>query len=111
MFYCVLAYNWPNVKLIAHSDRKLWIFKLWKLDVWKTPFCKSGHKFCYVPCWCYFCGLKIYKHSSVHENIDILYRFYTKNSGVLFENDVIQIGVKSECKETLGQSLEKNNSV
>ena len=30
------------------------------------------------------------------------YRFYTKNSGVLYENDVIQIGVKSEFKETLG---------
>lgn len=32
-----------------------------------------------------------------------LKRFYTKNSGVLYENDVIQIGVKSEYKETLGR--------
>jgi len=75
------------------------------------------HTFCKVPqsfeitmyhVGAIFCGLKIYKHSPVHENIDILYRFYTKSSGVLYENDIIQIGVKSEYKETLGQSLEKN---
>lgn len=30
-------------------------------------------------------------------------RFITKNNGVLFENDVLQIGVKSEFKKNLGE--------
>lgn len=31
-------------------------------------------------------------------------KFLVKNNGVLFENDVLQIGVKSEYKKNLGMS-------
>ena len=31
-------------------------------------------------------------------------KFLTKNNGVLFENNVLQIGVKSEYKKNLGES-------
>ena len=30
-------------------------------------------------------------------------KFYCKNNGVLYENDVIQIGVKTECKSNLAR--------
>ena len=30
-------------------------------------------------------------------------RFMTKSNGVLFENDILQIGVKSEFKKNLGE--------
>jgi len=33
----------------------------------------------------------------------IFYRFVCKNNGVLFENDLIQIGVKSEFRQNLGR--------
>lgn len=33
----------------------------------------------------------------------ILHRFIFKNNGVLFENDLIQIGVKSEFRQNLGR--------
>jgi len=38
MFYCVVAYFKPNFSSIAHSDKKLWIVKVWKLDVCGRPF-------------------------------------------------------------------------
>ena len=33
-----------------------------------------------------------------------LFRFICKNNGVLFENDIIQIGVKSEFRQNLGRT-------
>lgn len=33
----------------------------------------------------------------------IFYRFIFKNNGVLFENDLLQIGVKSEFRQNLGR--------
>jgi hypothetical protein len=33
----------------------------------------------------------------------IFYRFVCKHNGVLFENDLIQIGVKSEFRQNLGR--------
>lgn len=33
----------------------------------------------------------------------LLFRFVCKNNGVLFENDLIQIGVKSEFRQNLGR--------
>lgn len=33
----------------------------------------------------------------------VLPRFVCKNNGVLFENEVIQIGVKSEFRQNLGR--------
>ena len=35
--------------------------------------------------------------------INNLQKFYCKNNGVLYENDVIQIGVKTECKSNLAR--------
>lgn len=35
--------------------------------------------------------------------ICLFYRFVCKNNGVLFENDLIQIGVKSEFRQNLGR--------
>lgn len=32
-----------------------------------------------------------------------LFRFACKNNGVLFENDLLQIGVKSEFRQNLGR--------
>ena len=32
-----------------------------------------------------------------------LCRFYCKNNGVLYENDTIQIGVKTECRANLAR--------
>ena len=32
-------------------------------------------------------------------------KFLTKNNGVLFENDILQIGVKSEYKKNLGTCI------
>ncbi len=34
---------------------------------------------------------------------DNLSKFYCKNNGVLYENDVIQIGVKTECRSNLAR--------
>lgn len=31
------------------------------------------------------------------------YRFICKNNGILFENDLLQIGVKSEYRQNLGR--------
>jgi AP-2 complex subunit alpha len=36
-------------------------------------------------------------------NITFCYRFLFKNNGVLFENEMIQIGVKSEFRQNLGR--------
>lgn len=36
-------------------------------------------------------------------SIYFFFRFVCKNNGVLFENDVIQIGVKSEFRQNLGR--------
>lgn len=33
----------------------------------------------------------------------VFHRFVCKNNGVLFENDLIQIGVKSEFRQNLGR--------
>jgi hypothetical protein len=35
--------------------------------------------------------------------LDFFCRFVCKNNGVLFENDLIQIGVKSEFRQNLGR--------
>lgn len=32
-----------------------------------------------------------------------MFRFVCKNNGVLFENDLVQIGVKSEFRQNLGR--------
>ena len=45
----------------------------------------------------YYC--KIYSKN----NFYYLYRFVCKNNGVLFENDLIQVGVKSEFRQNLGR--------
>ncbi|XP_055305731.1 AP-2 complex subunit alpha [Sitodiplosis mosellana] len=42
----------------------------------------------------------IYNNSSVHNNAK---KFVFKNNGVLFENDLLQIGVKSEFRQNLGR--------
>lgn len=42
----------------------------------------------------------IYNNSSVHNNAK---KFIFKNNGVLFENDLLQIGVKSEFRHNLGR--------
>lgn len=34
---------------------------------------------------------------------NFIYRFIFKNNGVLFENDLLQIGVKSEYRQNLGR--------
>ena len=34
---------WPNFNSVAFTNLKFWIIKVGKLDVWKTPFYKSGH--------------------------------------------------------------------
>ena len=36
-----------------------------------------------------------------------LFRFVCKNSGVLFENQTLQIGLKSEFKQNLGELLSR----
>ena len=58
MFYFVVAYFKLNFNSIAHSDGKLWIVKLWKLDVcgrllfanpvtYKIPISTTWHSICY----------------------------------------------------------------
>lgn len=37
------------------------------------------------------------------KNLSFRYRFVCKNNGVLFENNLIQIGVKSEFRQNLGR--------
>jgi len=37
MFYDVLTYLKPNFNSTAHLDGKLWIVKVWKLDVCGRP--------------------------------------------------------------------------
>ena len=34
---------YKNLKSIAITCLKLWAVEVGKVDVWKTPFCKSGH--------------------------------------------------------------------
>ena len=36
-------------------------------------------------------------------NVFYIFRFICKNNGVLFENDLLQIGVKSEYRQNLGR--------
>ena len=39
-------------------------------------------------------------------NLSVIYfRFVSKNNGVLFENDLLQIGVKSEFRQNLGRII------
>jgi len=62
------------------SVRPPWLYITWCI----TPYCYlSAPIDCYV-----FCAL---------------YRFVCKNNGVLFENDLVQIGVKSEFRQNLGR--------
>lgn len=35
--------------------------------------------------------------------VDVFHRFICKNNGVLFENELIQVGVKCEFKRNLGR--------
>ena len=35
--------------------------------------------------------------------IIFFFRFYCKNNGVLYENDTIQIGIKTECRANLAR--------
>lgn len=43
------------------------------------------------------------KNIDICDNYSISSRFVCKNNGVLFENDLIQIGVKSEFRQNLGR--------
>jgi len=57
MFYCVLAHLKPNFNPIVHSDGKLWIVKVRKMNMFEDPFHKSGH------IWhAYICSLQVAKY-------------------------------------------------
>lgn len=50
----------------------------------------------------YVCVL-LYSIMLIHITfISILFRFICKNNGILFENDIIQVGVKSEYRQSTG---------
>ena len=48
-------------------------------------------------------GLAGLNSFGIEEPINNLQKFYCKNNGVLYENDVIQVGVKTECKSNLAR--------
>lgn len=46
---------------------------------------------------------ELFNCGALHHCLFLLFRFVCKNNGVLFENDLIQIGVKSEFRQNLGR--------
>ena len=59
--------------------------------------------------WTWYTGvLEYYTCSSksntlLYSDYIIFFRFYCKNNGVLYENDTIQIGIKTECRANLAR--------
>ena len=49
------------------------------------------------------CFCLVSKNKDLFHLFLIFCRFVCKNNGVLFENDLIQIGVKSEFRQNLGR--------
>ena len=50
-------------------------------------------------------GGKVWVHATISSSstLNSSLRFLTKNNGVLFENDILQIGIKAEYKKNLGE--------
>ena len=58
---------------------------------------------CVCACACVRVYMYVYYDQFLFLPSHTYQRFLTKNNGVLYENDLLQIGVKSEFKKNLGK--------
>lgn len=79
---CVLQVNLPGGQLVVDFSDNTWMHHYKTSAISGCPACLSAS----------------------HTLLSLALRFVCKNNGVLFENQLLQIGIKSEYRQNLGES-------